>query len=1362
MSIHVIALPHPFNTIDSIEKDAPCQSVRELYAGLETGFGPDQCYCEINGQRIHDLDYIPPDGTTVYLKTVPAGGGDPKNTGAGMKVVGSLLVAAGIIVSIASGGLLSPVGAMLIGAGVGMFAGGMALYNMQIPGLPENPVARPGIRGSKNRPRPYGSVPVLFGRHLVTPDFAAAPYVSIDNNEMYLTQLFCAGYADMEIETDTLKIGDTKLTELSATKNIGTILSGNDSVLRVEILSGSSNPGTVYPRRVTPIDVGRQVKEKFDDGSDGSVIVTTPADTTMIDINLSFPQGLFSLDDKGKKQNATVTVNLLIKPAGAADSAYTLFGFVRPQTGSPNVTDNTKSALYFAVKKTVAAGSYTIKVGTVGTATDKEYKAFYVTTVNAYRDGPPVEVGIQQKLLLVALRVKATDRLNNVIDNFNFIAQARAPVYSGSGSGLSAWRVGLTRNPASALLYALRGPVNRRPVEDRHIDWPAFEALFTWCENHHYYCDAVLADKLTLMSLLTNIAATCRATPSKRDGLFSVIHDIERGAERQYFTPANSIDYTQDIAFADIPPALELQFIAAADDQGRDIWKDDILKVYDTPNGLQGSLDPANFQNVPLWGVTNARQAFLLGMYNYACLRLRPRRHTIIADYEYLMCTRGSRIKYSGDTALSGIAWGRIAGLLVDGARVTGFTLGEHVEMRSGGRYRIRVRTARNELRLYDVITETAYQNFVTLNGAIPLADSPQAGDLFALGEIGSMELDLIVANIEPLNDQTARLICVDYAPAIFGVDDPGFVIPPWRPGVSIGGAVDSGVPSDPPPAYLDDVYDRLSEAQKEASIKQYTDYRYAKSNSPDQPPPFTADADSPGANWFDAPPASGEGEYVWLTAAPWRTGQRLGAWSSPMLLSGRTGQNAVYLDLDNENHSIACDSEGNPVAGSLGFTVQATVYDGTMVVNPSEVSFIIVPDNLNISISNNGVISVPSNAILQNTTLITVIALYKGMSLYCTLTLVKVYAGSAGLDGEDAVVYSIQPSVSVVRKSNAGVLDPASVSCDQYVHIGNQTSLSHERLEYRLSTMASPALYTGPVNIGSAVWVDFILYHGSGMILDSERVPVVQDGQDALGIDSIPRNPWGYWPLDKIDDGITPDLSGNGRHASVSGMTPTRGKFGNGLLTLGGYANAGNILGGHTRDFTVSVWTDKATSVLGKRGSGYSSTGFGIRGGKGYFISNNPNTERYAGQFIADGNLHHLVLMVKNKVMYFYVDRQLNGQVNISDIYNSPLGNDSFLIGAVYSSELAASGTTIDEVAVFDRALTDSEIEALYYGWMQSISRDGNGISTIMRKYRLTSTNVMPAQGWADPGWLNDMPTPTSEDRYLWQIERIQFTGAP
>jgi hypothetical protein len=815
VSIRLIVLPHPFDKTVRQEREAAPQSVKDLYASLGTGFGAGHCRCLVNGGIITDFDYVPPDGSEVCITVVPSGGGG------GGSSPSSLLTWIGSFATVIGIGLLflaPPAGALVLGVGVSMLSGGLAISLYAPPsaaGMQDtSPIERPGIRGSKNTARPYGSVPVLFGRHLVTPDFAAAPYVDITGNDEYLVQLFCAGYNNMIIEPGSFKLGDTKLIELSATKDIEAILAGTDPLIRMELLSGGDT-GTLYPRRVKPVEVNRQIKQYLDDGSSGAAVVTTPEDTTRITVNLAFPQGLFGVNKSGGVETIWLYVKLWIKKADEDDSAYVPFGTIG---GSDLVGNNSRSALYYAVSKDVEAGSWTVKVengGAYNNTAEYRYDALYVLSVNALQDGRPVAAGVQDKLQLLAVRIKATDRLSGIIDNFNFIAQAQLPVYTGAGagSGPAFWHAASTKNPASALLYALQGAINRKPVDDAFIDWRALETFYAWCGDHHYYCSAVLSDKVTLMELLTQICYTARAIPVKRDGLFSLVQDSARGAPVQLLTPKNTIDYSETLGFADIPPALEMRFVDESSG-----WQDEVRVVYDTPSGEKEDTDPADFQDAPLWGVTNARQAFLLGRYDYACMRLRPRRHTITLDIEYLISFKGAWVKYSGDTALSGAAWGRIAEVRQTGDFITELTLDEMVRMEAGKTYRIRIRTAQNAQHEYAVIFDGTATNSIRLEDPVPASDGIQAGNIYAFGVVGAVTLDLLIVDIDPVDDASARLTCVDYAPDIFGVDDPGYVIPPWSPHVSAGDALDSGVPGTLPPAFLGEVREKIVNAEIEAA----------------------------------------------------------------------------------------------------------------------------------------------------------------------------------------------------------------------------------------------------------------------------------------------------------------------------------------------------------------------------------------------------------------------------------------------------------------------------------------------------------------------------------------------------------------
>ncbi|MCL1812218.1 MAG: hypothetical protein FWG29_01710, partial [Treponema sp.] len=810
MSVKLISLSNPLRD-DRVEQEIPAgQSIRDIYFGLATGYVLSQCRCQVDGAIITDFEYIPPDGSTVTIKVVPlGGGGDGKAVGS---ILGGVLAVFGAVISIASAGMLTPVGALLIGTGVSLILSGTFLLLYEPPDLPQfksnTPQTRPGLQGAKNQPRPYGYVPVLFGRSLLTPDMAAGYYISILNNEQYLTQLFCAGYANMSIELDSFKLGDTKLVELSVTKDIQAILSGGDPVIQMELLSDGS-PSTLYPRRVKQIQVSRPLKQTLDDGTSGAVIVTTPADTTKIDLNFTFNSGLFGINDSGDVVSVGIRILLWIKPADAPDSQYLHFGYINGSNS--DLWGSSKKSLFRAFSAPVTSGAWTVKVehgGALGSATHR-YDDCFFATLNAFQDGPPVSPDAAKNIQLIALKVKATDRINGVIDNFNFIAQAVVPVYSGNGSGPSAWEPALTRNPAAALLYALQGPINRRTVDDAYIDWKTLEAWFLWCDTYRYFCSAVLSNKTTLMELLKQICFIGRAEPVRKDGRFSVIQDIIRPVHFQLITPKNSIDYSQTLGFPYIPQALEMQFVDETSG-----FKEDVRKVFNTPTGEQEDSDPSDFQGVVLWGVTDARQAFLLGRYQYACLLNRPRVHTIILDFEYLTADKGQWIKYSGDTAMSGIAWGRIKEVIQTGSVITALVLDEMVQMEEGKSYRIRIRTAQNNQGEYAVIYRPEYTNYLLLDEPIPISFGAAVENLYAFGETGLVTLDLLIVDIEPVSMDQARLKCVDYAPEIFGVDMPNYVIPPWNPNVSVGGALDSGIPETPPPAYLHQVQEKIVEIQ--------------------------------------------------------------------------------------------------------------------------------------------------------------------------------------------------------------------------------------------------------------------------------------------------------------------------------------------------------------------------------------------------------------------------------------------------------------------------------------------------------------------------------------------------------------------
>jgi hypothetical protein len=726
--VKIIAQLHPFSS-DRVEIESEKDTVKCLIQKIAPELPLSSCRILFDDEIIIDFERIPEDGQTVFLKVVPQGDGPMAEEGGKMAGWGGVLTVIGIVTAIF---VFAPLGAALIGTGISMMMGGAILANYEPDiakgrGTPEHD---PSIRGSKNQARQHGYIPVILGRHLIAPDFAAAPITSIEGNDQYLLQLFCAGYNNVEIETGTIKIGDTLLAEYSASKNLETILAGNDSTIKIEILQNGEQ-SALYPRVCRETSLNQILKNRYDDGTDGAIIRTTPDGTTKVNIDIFFYNGLGEYDDDGDLHSRSVSVFAYIKKSSDPDTEYLSLGAW--SSGSNTISAAyLKTLRYQITKENLNPDSYTIKFirATGDTSDSKIIDDVYVGSIRAYTDDRPVKESRAKSLTLIALKVKATDRLNGTIDTFNFIAQSILPVFSGTGTGSSAWQnVSRTSNPAAILRYILQGQINCDPVLDSHIDWASIESWYTWCVQKNYTCDVVISDKIQISDLLSNIGKTARAECIKIDSRFSIIQDAARPSPVQLFTPRNTKNYQQTIAFSDIPDALEMTFTDADAD-----FQENLRLVYNTDSGELSDIDPKVKQTAALWGVTNARQAFLLGRYNYACMLLRPRIHKIEIDLEYLLSRKGDWIKYAGDIALVGTAYGRISSQIGTGSTVSGVIVDEKITIEAGEKYALRIRKSDGELILINVLSNAGYTNTLFFETPIEITEAPETGDLFTFG----------------------------------------------------------------------------------------------------------------------------------------------------------------------------------------------------------------------------------------------------------------------------------------------------------------------------------------------------------------------------------------------------------------------------------------------------------------------------------------------------------------------------------------------------------------------------------------------------------------------------------------------------
>jgi len=1004
VSVKIIACLNPVKNDRTVLEAAP-GSIKDIIVSLNTGFPLSQARVSHNGEIIKDFSITAKDGDTLWIKFVPYG--TNRETGIGMKLGGWALMIAGVVLGVATSwtGIGAFAGTALFGAGLGLALGGTVLLNVNIPSFDdyEKPDNDPSVRGSKNQSRPHGRIPVLFGRHRIYPDIAANPYTSIVGSNQYLTQLFCGGYKDYVIDIESFKLGDTKLVDLSATKNIQNILARGDPVIQMEILQ-NGEASVLYPHCVHEIIINAPLQHEIDDGNggktSGEIIRTTPDNTDEINVDIFLFNGIGKYNDKGNLEAASVEIIAYYKNVN--EENYQPLGFFN--SGSNTISGSSLKTMRFQItKQGLKPGKYDVKIvrETADSTESKIVDSVHAGSIRAIKTKDaggnqvrPIRAERQKDLTIIALRVMATAKLNNVIDSFNYTATSKLLVHSPNGSGPLYWlSTAETQNPASMLLYALRGYAAQQQVDANHIDWLSIENFYAWCEEHNYSCNAYLSESVTIAELMRMIGNTARADILRIDSKISVVQDIERPSPVQLFTPKNSISYSITMFNADIPDAISFRFID--EDAG---FAHNEAQVFNTPDGNRTE-EPDTIQKADLWGITNKDQALRIGMYNYACLKNRPFLHSIDVDLEYLLCNKGDRIQYAGDIALTGSAQGRIKGLILADGVCVGIDTDEPVTMYEGQRHAVRIRLSDGTILLREAVfsggirrekfipyypvddsgddlfepfIEDMYavdefnvyyepQNTILFLEPLGANNVPRIGDIYAFGIRGYEVIDLIITDIQPGQNLSAFLTCVEYSPEIFGVDKPGFVLPDFINRISpVSGAVDSGI------------------------VNPVNWKHFALFNDKEEEPP------RPGNDWYNNGWYQSQNFRSLWQSVKIAESMDSGEWGLPVRIKAHRGTDditPIWLTLTPQNITLETDGDGIILAGLFPLTIQARLLQWNSLLTNVTYSILNAPSG--ITINANGLITVNASANLAVDNNFTVRAEYNN-SLYTSVLNIK------------------------------------------------------------------------------------------------------------------------------------------------------------------------------------------------------------------------------------------------------------------------------------------------------------------------------------------------------------------------------------
>lgn len=448
---------------------------------------------------------------------------------------------------------------------------------------------------------------------------------------------------------------------------------------------------------------------------------------------------------------------------------FTVVGYQGSLSVTASRTDQIRRSLAWAVPP----GQYDVRVRRVTpdtTDTNIIDGAFW-TALRTIRSEDPIRI---KGVAKIALRIKASEQLQGVLDDFNCLARSILPDWD---KDLGQWVERATSNPASCTLAVLRGQANRRPIPESRIDLTEFQAWHEDTQRLGLQCNAYIDFKGTVYERANDVASTGRARLGQRENKYSPIRDRVQTTPVQHFTPRNSHSFRFRKAFADLPHALRIEFMNAAKGYQRDeriVYADG----YSEDNATV-------FESMQFFGVTDSEQIWKHGRYQIAVGKLRPEIYELGTDIENLVCSCGDLVLVTHDVPMWGLGYGRIKALVTDANNnLVGLSIDEKLAMDAGDQYVVRVRLQDGSSWLRPLTTIEGASSYLQLQNPVSANDPwPDVGDLFMFGRSGTETRELIVKGIEIDKDLGATLTLIDHAPAVHLADQGP--IPEYDSGIS-------------------------------------------------------------------------------------------------------------------------------------------------------------------------------------------------------------------------------------------------------------------------------------------------------------------------------------------------------------------------------------------------------------------------------------------------------------------------------------------------------------------------------------------------------------------------------------------------
>lgn len=710
-------------------------------------------------------------------------------------------------------------GALAAVAATAVTVGGTMLVNHFLPAaVPQissgigNDSPTYSIEGARNEFRPWGVVPQLLGKFRITPAKAAETRETVGSDNYWRTILvWTAGpitLTDMRIgETPIANFQDVETEfrrgyqpEQITDKGAWLPLSGFPGAPAFGDTWTASAGGTVdglaiavgqtitfnglaamdkaaawdldqqKPFRLFPQDVHDEpLQVKLTSASEPQ-LRTTQAKAREIAIEVVFGGGLFHAQNMppGKLADNQVNMRIEYSRSGANEWLTAFNGQIRGRQRTP---------LYWGKRWTVDPdaspnGAYDVRIyPTFGHDGQRNIAECYWIALRTIGTAEPLPV---RGLAATAIRIRASGQLSGQLSELSAVGQTIAKTWDAVSE---AWVWKPTSNPAALDRMVIQHAHVPYRLEDAGVDLAMMREWAEYCDANGLEYNGYLDSETTVGRLREDIGRMGHASPSLRDVKRSVVIERPQTVPVRMFTPRNTWGFGGELTYPEPPHAFRVAFVNAAKE-----YKVDEIVVYDdTHSDGTATL----FERLEPPGLTDAAIAHKYARRELARRVIQRENVRFHTDFEFLACERGDLIAYQHDAMAVGLGSGRVVSLGIEAGRVATVTIDERVTMRSGESYVLRAkRVVDGRLRtdlyaivglsvtLDDVPDWDALSNFddaplaqreTTLQLANPplIADAPAVGDMVAFGISGRETIPMVLKDIEPGENLTARLTCV-------------------------------------------------------------------------------------------------------------------------------------------------------------------------------------------------------------------------------------------------------------------------------------------------------------------------------------------------------------------------------------------------------------------------------------------------------------------------------------------------------------------------------------------------------------------------------------------------------------------------